>query len=176
MVNKAVVLQLVQANYTPSNGEGRSSFEDLQCYKLALDVMVNAHRVAATLPREEKMDLAQQLRRASKSVSANIAEGYGRFHFLDSLRFYSMARGSLNEVRNHVITAKLLGYIDESYYQQFADLTREAEKTLNGLMRYVRDQRRGADLYKDKAFREQVAPYETDLADYLEESDSNEPA
>ncbi|MCL5428587.1 MAG: four helix bundle protein [Chloroflexi bacterium] len=162
-------MHLIRANHQPSGGDGNSSFEDLQCYKLALDVMVNAHQLAVNLPPQEKYDLAQQIRRASKGISANIAEGYGRFHFLDSLRFYSMARGSLNETRNHVITAKVLGYIEESFYQQFVTLMREAEKTLNGLMRYVREQRRGGDLYKNSVIREEAGTYEAEFSDYLDE-------
>jgi four helix bundle protein len=150
---------------------GKQGFEDLQCYKLALDVMVNAHQLADKLPAKERYDLAQQMRRASKSVSANIAEGYGRFHYLDTLRFYSIARGSLNETLNHLITAKLLGYTSEEYYQQFYELVREAERTLNGLMRYVREQKRGSDLYTNNTLREQSAIYETEFAEYLEDSD-----
>ena len=167
-------MQLIRSNHQPSGGAGSSSFEDLQCYKLALDVMVNAHQVAACLPTEEKYDLVQQIRRASKGISANIAEGYGRFHFLDSLRFYSIARGSLNETRNHVITAKLLGYIGVTYYQQFIEILREAEKTLNGLMRYVREQRRGAEVYKNNVLREPSAVYEAEFVDYLGKPDPNE--
>lgn len=167
-------MQLIRANHQPSGGDGNISFEDLQCYKLALDVMVNAHQVAAALPPVEKYDLVQQMRRASKAISANIAEGYGRFHYLDTLRFYSIARGSLNEVRNHIITARLLEYIDESYYQQFTELMRETEKVLNGLMRYVREQQRGANLYKNNVLRETSGIYETEFVDYLGEPDSNE--
>ena len=67
--------------------------------------MVECHRVANVLPAREKYDLVSQIRRSSKSVMANIAEGYGRYHYLDSLRFYYIARGSLEETISHLITA-----------------------------------------------------------------------
>jgi four helix bundle protein len=147
-------MRLLKARYSSSGEVGKKGFEDLDCYKLALDVMVNAHQVAKTFPAEEKYDLVQQLRRSSKSVSANIAEGYGRFHYLDTLRFYAFARGSLNETLNHFITAQLLDYIDQVYLDDLSELVREAERTLNGLMNYVRRQRSGSDLYGDKKIKE----------------------
>lgn len=167
-------MELIRANYQSPGKEGKKGFEDLQCFKLALDVMTNAHQVALSLPAEEKYDLTQQLRRASKSIPANIAEGYGRFHFLDALRFYSMVRGSLNETLSHLIVAKTLGYIDQDYFGRFYELVRGTERTLNGLMRYVRDQRRGSDFHAGNTIREGAAGYETDLTDYLEEANPHE--
>ena len=61
-------------------------FEDLECYQLALEVLREAYRVAGRLPDVERYSLAQQMRRAAASVVLNIAEGYGRYHYLDSLR------------------------------------------------------------------------------------------
>lgn len=72
-------------------------FEDLECYQLAMNVFREGYRVAALLPVEEKYNLADQLRRAATSIILNIAEGYGRYHYLDSLRFYYIARGSIME-------------------------------------------------------------------------------
>ena len=68
--------------------KGQRGFEDLECYQLALQVMQEAYRVAKRLPPEEKYNLVDQMRRAAVSVVLNIAEGYGRYHYLDSLRFY----------------------------------------------------------------------------------------
>ncbi|NBS53827.1 MAG: four helix bundle protein, partial [Spartobacteria bacterium] len=56
------------------------------------------------MPKEEKYRLGDQLTRASRSITANIAEGYGRFHYLDSSKFFSNARGSTYEVLDHLIT------------------------------------------------------------------------
>jgi four helix bundle protein len=78
-------------------GSGKRGFEDLDCYKLALKIVQEAYRVSQTLPADEKYNLISQIRRASVSITLNIAEGYGRYHYLDSLRFYYIARGSLEE-------------------------------------------------------------------------------
>jgi len=62
-------------------------FEDLKAWQLPRRLMIECHKLAETLPGVERFDLAPQLRRSSKSTPANIAEGYGRYHYLDSLRF-----------------------------------------------------------------------------------------
>ncbi len=62
-------------------------FEDLECYQLAMKLLQEGYHVASCLPPEEKYNLADQLRRAVTSAVLNIAEGYGRYHYLDSLRF-----------------------------------------------------------------------------------------
>lgn len=162
-------MKLIRAEYPMLGEKGKRGFEDLDCYWLTLDVMVNAHQVAETLPAQEKYDLTQQMRRASKSVSANIAEGYGRYHYLDTLRFYSMARGSLNETLNHFITASLLGYIAQEYLDQLSDLVRQTEKALNGLMNYVRRQRRGNDLFGDRKVSEESISYELEVEEFDDE-------
>ena len=87
-------------------------FEDLKAWQLARSLMGECHKLDTGLPREEKWDLASQIRRSSKSVMANIAEGYGCYHYLDRLRFFYFARGSLNETISHVITAYDLKYLD----------------------------------------------------------------
>jgi len=66
-----------------------------------------------TLPPDEKFDLYPQIRRSSKGVIGNIGEAYGRYHSLDSLHYYSIARGELNETLARLIDAKVLNYIDQ---------------------------------------------------------------
>jgi four helix bundle protein len=145
--------------YQSPGQPGRRGFEDLECYKLALHVVVGVQTLIKSLPPEEKFDLAVQIRRSSKSVTANIAEGYGRYHYLDSLYKYSIARGELNETLSHVINAKVLGYIDQTMFEPLYSLIREAEQTLNGYMSYVQRQRAGSNEYGDKAIREDSAEY-----------------
>ncbi|MBN1933287.1 MAG: four helix bundle protein, partial [Anaerolineae bacterium] len=82
----------------------RQSFETLKAWQLARQLMLACHRMSRGLPREERYDLADQIRRSSKSVMANIAEGYGRYHYVDKQRFFYYARGSLTETINHIIT------------------------------------------------------------------------
>jgi four helix bundle protein len=85
-------------------------FGDLECYQLALQVMREAYKVVQKLPPEEKFALGLQMRRASVSIGFNVAEGYGRYHYLDSLRFYYIARGSLDETLGGFIACDALGY------------------------------------------------------------------
>ncbi|CAG1772027.1 hypothetical protein BAC2_02117 [uncultured bacterium] len=133
-------------------------FEDLECYKLALNVAYEAYQVAQRLPSEEKYNLADQLRRAAASITLNIAEGYGRYHYLDSLRFYYIARGSLNEVLSAFITCDTVRLLSGELPEQ-RELCHTALRTLNGYIRYVRGQRQGHQEYGDRAVREDSPEY-----------------
>jgi four helix bundle protein len=132
---------------TKSGQEVNKGFEDLKAWQLARQLMIECHKLAGALPAIERYDLASQIRRSSKSVMANIAEGYGRYHYLDSLRFYYYARGSLVETINHIITANDLHYTSDQHHQELYALGREAEKTLNGYITYVWRQKQGLDYY-----------------------------
>lgn len=159
-------MELRKASYTSPGEPGKRGFEDLDCFKLALDVVVNAHDFARTLPADEKFDMVPQIRRASKSITANIAEGYGRYRYLDSLKFYSNARSSLNEVVAHLINARVLGYGEDKFFESFYSLIRQTEKTLNGFMNYVRQQKAGEDS-GSRTVREESAEYEFDQTNDL---------
>jgi four helix bundle protein len=76
-----------KALYRSPAEKGKRGFEDLECYQLALEVMANVHDFSKTLPSDEKYDLYAQIRRSSKNVTGNIAEAYGRFHYLDRLHY-----------------------------------------------------------------------------------------
>ena len=151
--------------YVSPGAPGKRGFEDLDCYKLALEVMVCVHEVAKSFPADEKYDLVAQIRRSSKSVTANLAEGYGRYHYLDSLRCYAIARGELNETLAHLINAHVLGYIDQKTFEPLYKLIRETEQALNGFMSYIRRQRAGAQEFGDKAVREEPADYGIEQAE-----------
>src|SRR6187455_847057 len=76
----------------------RSTFEDLDVYKVAREFRKQMYRVAKALPEIEKFALANQIRRAAVSLTNNIAEGHGRFHYLDQVKFTLQSRGSLEEL------------------------------------------------------------------------------
>ncbi len=142
---------------TKSGAEVSKGFEDLKAWQLARQLMIECHQLADTLPAIERYDLAPQIRRSSKSVMANIAEGYGRYHYLDSLRFYYYARGSLDETINHIITAHDLRYINDQRYQELYSLGRETERTLNGYISYVWQQKQGQDYYGHRFIKDSVS-------------------
>ena len=147
-------------------------FEDLKAWQLARRLMIECHKLAAALPATERFDLAPQIRKSSKSVMANIAEGYGRYHYLDCLRFYYIARGSLTETINHIITAHDLDYMDDQRFQELYDLGREAERALNGYIAYVWKQQQGQAHYGTRLVAEEGVTYDvtsSDLADQLTE-------
>jgi four helix bundle protein len=82
------------------------SFEDLDCWKAGRELRLwVARSIVPALPKEERYRLGDQVLRAARSITANIAEGYGRFHYLDNSKFCSNARGSCTEVLDHLITA-----------------------------------------------------------------------
>lgn len=141
---------------TKSGEVVNKGFEDLKAWQLARQLVIECHKLADALPPHERYDLASQIRRSSKSVMANIAEGYGRYHYLDSLRFYYIARGSLNETISHVITAHDLRYISDQRYQALYDLGREDERTLNGYVNYVWKQGQGHAHFGDRLVVDQT--------------------
>jgi four helix bundle protein len=133
-------------------------FEDLECYQLGRKVFHEAYRVANLLPSEEKYNLADQLRRAATSIILNIAEGYGRYHYLDSLRFYYIARGSTMEVLSALIACEDRKYTHEEISHQ-RELCHSALRSLNGYIRYVRGQQQGKQEYGEHAVKEDAPTY-----------------
>ena len=81
-----------------AQGDKYRSFEDLEVYKAGREFRQAMYKVAKTLPDFEKFGLASQIRRAAISLTHNLAEGHGRFHFLDQIKFTLISRGSLGEL------------------------------------------------------------------------------
>jgi four helix bundle protein len=154
--------------YESPREKGKRGFEDLECYQLALEVMAKVHAFSKTLPSDEKYDLYAQIRRASKGVTGNIAEAYGRYHYLDSLRYYSIARGELNETLAHLIHARVWEYTNQHDFDSLYKLIRQTEQALNGFMSYIRRQRAGSKEFGDKTLGESQTDYDVT---FLEESD-----
>ncbi len=100
-------------------------------------------QVLPILPSEEKWNLGQQLRRASLSISANIAEGYGRFYYQDNVRFCYLARGSLEETLSHLVFAHESNFIDNELYRSFETEGEEIGKMLNGYIAFLKKSKQG---------------------------------
>lgn len=90
------------------------------------------------LPREEKFRLGDQVLRSARSITANIAEGYGRFHYLDNSKFCSMARGSCYETLDHLITAQDEGMLTAEMLLVGREKFEHTKRLLNGYMRYLK--------------------------------------
>jgi four helix bundle protein len=114
------------------------SFEDLQCWQAcrALRLFVR-RKILPLLPKDETYRLTDQLIRASRSTTANIAEGYGRFHYLDNAKFCSNSRGSVWEVLDHLITANDEGIIESPLLEEGRELVNTAVKLSNGYITYL---------------------------------------
>ena len=81
-----------------------------------------------TFPKEEKYRLVDQMVRASRSISANIAEGHGRFHFQENIQYCRQARGSLIEVFDHLTVALDQGFMDQRTFDTFTNSMRSSLK------------------------------------------------
>ena len=103
----------------------------------ALKAAGNIHRLTDNLPKKEDYGFTSQIRRSALSISANIAEGYGRKHTLDKINFYYNARGSLTETQSHLEYAILVGYADKEHAAKLAEdldrLYHEINKIINSL-------------------------------------------
>jgi four helix bundle protein len=112
------------------------SFEDLEVFQRAYRLSLEIHRASLTFPTVEQRALADQIRRASKSICANIAEGYGRQKRskAEFRRFLQMAVGSSDEMRVWVRYALDLGYIEQATWQQWRDEYQTTVRMLQSLL------------------------------------------
>ena len=117
------------------NSEG---FEDLEVFRRAYQISLEIHRLSLKLPKIEQFGLGEQMRRASKSIAANIAEGYAKRRSQPEFnRFIHIAIGSADEMRVWVRYCLDLGYIDVSQWEHFKTEYSEIAKMLNGLSKSV---------------------------------------
>lgn len=114
------------------------SFEDLECWKLARGVRIAISELINMFPKEETYGLSQHLKKTSQSITNNIAEGYGRFHFQENIQFCRISRGSACEAMDQLIEAKDEKYISESDLIEIRELINDFLKVLNGYINYLK--------------------------------------
>ena len=121
---------------------GLLRFEDLDVFKRAYAVSLGIHRATLGFPQIEQFGLADQLRRASKSICANIAEGMAKAKGSqpEFRRYLQVAVGSADEMRVWLRYALDLGYVDEADWQRWRDEYEAVAKMLNGMSRQSRRQ------------------------------------
>ena len=117
---------------------GYKSFEDLEVYKAAREFRKKIYKLIRGLPLAEKYNLGDQMRRAALSLTNNIAEGHGRYHFQENIQFCRISRGSLMELIDDLNTC-----IDEKYFphDSLEELKAEGHtvnKMLNGYIAYLK--------------------------------------
>ena len=109
------------------------NFRDLQVYRKALVFNKSMYKIIESFPSYEKNNLSDQLRRASTSVCANIAEGCSSYYIGKAFDRINTAIGSLSECRAFLDIATMLGYIDKETYRTLDDDAEEVLKMLIGL-------------------------------------------
>jgi four helix bundle protein len=120
----------------------QKDFTSLDAWKKARSLKLFFYKeVIPHLPVEEKYNLNQQIRRASVSGTANISEGYGRFHYQEGVQFYRISRGSFYELKDHLITCFDLEFINKEIFEKGIDIIEDAKVTLNGFIRFVLKQK-----------------------------------
>lgn len=113
------------------------SFEELECWKKSAALRKRLSILDRSFPSEEKYKLCDQITRASRSVTANIAEGFGRFHYQENIQFCRQSRGSLYELIDHLIVARDENYISNSTLDELKKEIQECLAILNGFINYL---------------------------------------
>ena len=119
------------------------TFEDLDVWQMGRNLTSKIFEITGHFPSEEIYGMTSQIKRAALSVPANISEGFGRFHFMDKAKFYLNARGSLYELKSHLLIAKDLDFISDdltdNIFQEIDDLSLK----LNNLISRTRRMKEG---------------------------------
>ena len=119
--------------------ENKKDFTSLDAWKKCRELKNLLYKeVIPKLPKEEKYNLDIQIRKVAVSSTANISEGYGRFHYQESMQFYRISRGSLYELKDHLISCLDLNYITSELFDKLFQMAEEAIKLLNGYIRYIK--------------------------------------
>lgn len=113
------------------------SFEDLECWKTCTELRRLVSKLIKNFPKDEQYGLTSQMKRASRSVTHNIAEGYGRFHFQENIQYCRQARGSLYELIDQLIVALDEKYITEEELIKSKEQINKSLALLNGYIKYL---------------------------------------
>ena len=118
-----------------ANGPIVRSFEDLEVYQRAYKLALELHKLTLEFPRIEQFALADQIRRASKSICANIAEGFARQHIstADFHRYVVLAMGSSDEMKVWLSFSLDLGYVSAENAKRLRDDYVTVSRMLHGL-------------------------------------------
>lgn len=111
------------------------TFTDLNVWKEGHKLVIMIYKITKGFPREETYSLIDQMRRAAASITANIAEGFGRQTYKEKIQFYYMAKGSLSELKNFLLIAKDVGYLSVEDLKTLAEQANVVDKLLQGFIR-----------------------------------------
>lgn len=116
----------------------------LEVYQVAQTLAKYVYaNVLEKLPPEEKWGLSSQIRRAAASIPANIAEGYGRYYYQETIRFCYLARGSLMELSSHIDLAFSQEYFAEEMKKYLEEVMVQLLRLIHGYIKYLKQSKRG---------------------------------
>ena len=115
-----------------------TTFEDLEAWKSCREVYREVRKICRAMPKNE-FDLKDNILRAARSTTRNIAEGYGRFSYQENTQFCRISRGSLYEILDDIITLKEDEFIDQNQYLMMRNKIETAIKILNGYIKYLQN-------------------------------------
>ena len=113
------------------------NFKDLEVWQKARQLRNETSHMTKSFPSDERYRLADQMIRASRSVTASIAEGYGRYHYQENIQFCRYSRGSLTELQDHLTVARDEKYISNDTETKFDNRIEECIRMLNGYIRFL---------------------------------------
>ena len=116
-------------------------FRDLEVWKKCRNIRRKIWDVCKNFPGEEKYRLSDQMIRASRSSTACIAEGYGRYHYQENIQFCRQSRGSLYELIDHVDVAMECEYLDNNHAESLIQEIKTATRILNGYIKYLKQRK-----------------------------------
>jgi four helix bundle protein len=114
------------------------SHNNLDAWKRSIDFVVEIYKVTDRFPKEERFGLTSQIRRASVSIAANIAEGAGRRSDREFLQFLSHSQGSTSEVETELLIAHRLGYVDSDEYDGLCRTLDDIGRMITGLSNHLK--------------------------------------
>ncbi len=116
-----------------------NSVEELAVFQKSHELTLKIYKATAMFPQDEKFGLVSQMRRASSSIAANLMEGSHRISKKEFRQFVSISKGSIGELKYHLMLSKDLDYISENEYSILRNEAEEISKMLNGLIRSLSD-------------------------------------
>ena len=117
--------------------EKTKTFTDLKVWQKGHQFVLGVYKSTKKFPKEEVYGLTSQVRRASVSITANIAEGYKRTGTKDKLRFYNISQASLEECRYFLILSKDLEYFSKETYNELMNILEETSKMLTSYIKTI---------------------------------------
>ena len=109
-------------------------FTDLKIWQEGHRLLLFIYKITEKFPKRENCLLIDQMRRSAASITANIAEGFGRHSYKEKIQFYYLSQGSLTELKNHIFITKDVGYLSTEDFNLLITKVNETHKLLQGLI------------------------------------------